>query len=131
MDIPSETLQRYIVNPNWKCWYPIHKKVVRTYPMPWNPYLELYCFSNGCLPFFRAYTDIYWRMKKIALAWIALSKTYYFTLKYDDLQRTNPVSTWRTKRSWNWVPVGTGRYDSGVVKSITETRWQNMWTIIF
>ena len=42
-------------------WYPIEnvipnspKKVVRTYPVPSNPYMELYCFSSGRLPFFRA-----------------------------------------------------------------------------
>ena len=34
-------------------------------------------------------------------------KTYYFTFKYDDLQRTNPEYL-EDEKSRNWTPVGTG-----------------------
>ena len=89
-------------------WYPIEnvhtqftKKVARTYPMP----AKLWAFV-----FFQGQTC--WRMNKNALAWIASSKTYYFILKYDDLQRTNSEYL-EDEKSWNWIPVGTGIYDTG------------------
>ena len=48
-------------------------------------------------------------------------KTYYFTLKYDDLQRKNPEyledetnpEYLEDETSRNWTPVGTGIYDTG------------------
>ena len=42
---------------------------------------------------------------------MASSRTY-FTFKYDDLQRTNSEYL-EDEKSRNWIPVGTGIYDTG------------------
>ena len=102
VEIPSETLQRYIVMPNRKCSYSIHQK-------SGTDFLPNALKAMGvCL--FQGHT--YWRMNKNALAWIPSSKTYYFTLKYDDLQRTNSEYM-EDEKSRNWIPVGTGISDTG------------------
>ena len=46
------------------------------------------------------------------MRWHELLRTYYFTLKYDDLQRTNSEYL-EVEKSRNWIPVCTGIYDTG------------------
>ena len=41
------------------------------------------------------------------------SKAYYFTLKYDDLQRTNSEYL-EDEKSRNWIPVGIGIYNGKI-----------------
>ena len=87
--------------PNRKCSYSIHQKSGTDLPNALKA-------MGVCL--FQGHT--YWRMNKSALAWIPSSKTYYFTLKYDDLQRTNSEYM-EDEKSRNWIPVGTGISDTG------------------
>ena len=72
----------------------------------------------------------YWRMNKNALAWILSSKTYYFTLKYDDLQRTNSEYM-EDENSRNWIPVGTGISDTGSGKIHHRNKMVERVDIIF
>ena len=67
----------------------------------------------------------YWRMNKIALAWTASSKTYYFTLKYEDLQRTNP------EYLEDETELGTGVYDTGSGKIHHQNKIAERVDIIF
>ena len=57
-------------------------------------------------------------------------KTYYFTLKYDDLQRTNPEYL-EDEMSRNWTPVGTGIYDTGSGKIHHRNKMAERVDIIF
>ena len=72
----------------------------------------------------------YWRMNKNALAWIPSSKTYYFTLKYDDIQRTNSEYM-EDEKSRNWIPVGTGISDTGSGKIHHRNKMVEHVDIIF
>ena len=57
-------------------------------------------------------------------------KTYHFTLKYDDLQRTNPEYL-EDEMSLNWTPVGTGIYDTGSGKIHYRNKMAERVDIIF
>ena len=57
-------------------------------------------------------------------------KTYYFTLKYDDLQRTNPEYL-EDEMSRNRTPVGTGIYDTGSGKTHHRNKMAERMDIIF
>ena len=65
--------------------------------------------SYGRLPFSRPYI-LMDEQKCVGINYFV--NTYYFTLKYDDLQRTNPEYL-EDETSPNWIPVGTGIYDTG------------------
>ena len=61
-EIPNETLKRYmiyIVTPIENVDIQFTKKVMRTYPVPSNPYLELCCFSSGRWSFSGPYNLTY------------------------------------------------------------------------
>ena len=58
-----------------------------------NPYMELCCFSSGH----------FLKDEQNCVGMNCFEQNIFFTLKYEDLQRTN------------WVPVGVGIYDTGSV----------------
>ena len=106
-------------------WYPIEnvhtqftKKVVCTYPMP----SKLWAFT-----FFRTIRIDGWT-KYVGIN--CFIKTYYFTLKYDDLQRTNPEYL-EDEMSQNWIPVGTRIYDNGSGKIHHQNKMAERVDIIF
>ena len=69
-------------------------------------------------------------MNKNALAWTASSKAYYFTLKYDDLQRMNSEYL-EDEKSRNWISVGTGIYNTGSGKIHHRNKMVERVDIIF